>query len=400
MNDPVSLGIPRRSRSILKSYALASFGLSLAAVIATFLLSFYVSDVGARTRGVLAILGAFAVICGVLYVRERRETRQDVVSPRGLTDEDIEARLKSLDEASEFFAGSLKVSDAFRLVISRISGLVAFTSVRLFLVNTERDGLLPAASESSVTGEIPSLNSDIAQQCYADRDFVVDPTAVAVPLKRGADVVGVLEFGLGRDSNVDTYLLDAIGERVAPIVIASASFERTHSNALVDPVTALPNERAFHLVLENQVAECVRKGGARPLAILSFDIKQFDEMCLRYGHSAGDRLLGFVAENAKECLRQMDFLTRGSSDEFLAILPTASHEISTEVIARIRTSMFGRRVRVSDVDAVELECNFGWASFGPDGETPAALLRVARERRSQADLGSGSVVWFPQTYAN
>jgi hypothetical protein len=97
----------------------------------------------------------------------------------------------------------------------------------------------------------------------------------------------------------------------------------------------------------------------------------------------------------------MDFLASGMADEFLAIMPTASKEISHEVVARIQTSILGTKIKVSDVDAVELELNFGWASFGVEGETPSSLIAVARERKEQTrSSAQGSVLWFPHESAH
>lgn len=131
--------------------------------------------------------------------------------------------------------------------------------------------------------------------------------------------------------------------------------------------------------------------------VLSFDIKNFDEISSRFGHAAGDRVLNFVAQAVKDSLRQMDFFARGAPDEFLAIMPTASKEISQEIIARIQVSIFGRKVTVAEVDTVEVELDFGWASFGADGDTPQRLLAAARERKEQSKSSvPGSVLWFPQ----
>lgn len=110
---------------------------------------------------------------------------------------------------------------------------------------------------------------------------------------------------------------------------------------MTDVTTDLPNERAFYLILENQIAEAQRKREDRPLTILAIDIKNFDEVNQKFGHAAGDRILNFVAHGIKDNLRQMDFLARSIGDEFLAILPTATKEVSHEVIARIQTGFFG-----------------------------------------------------------
>ncbi len=48
-------------------------------------------------------------------------------------------------------------------------------------------------------------------------------------------------------------------------MLGSIAYERTQANALTDATTDLPNERAFYLVLENQVAEAQRNRGERPL---------------------------------------------------------------------------------------------------------------------------------------
>src|SRR5207253_4107332 len=111
---------------------------------------------------------------------------------------------------------------------------------------------------------------------------------------------------------------------VAPLVLSSMALERSRANALTDPTTDLPNERAFYLVLENQIAEAQRKQGDRPLTILAIDIKNFEDINRRFGHAAGDRALNFAAQLVKDNLRQMDFLARSTGDEFLVILPTAS----------------------------------------------------------------------------
>jgi diguanylate cyclase (GGDEF)-like protein len=177
-------------------------------------------------------------------------------------------------------------------------------------------------------------------------------------------------------------LLEAIGSRVAPLILSAIEFDRSHHNALTDPTTALPNERAFFLVLENQLAEADRKRSDRPVTILAMDIKGFDDINRRFGYSTGDAILRHVSATIKESLRNMDFFARGLDDEFLAILATASKEISPDVIARVQAAFFGRRYKVDDSHSLELELNFGWAEFGSDGETATDVVKTARRRKA------------------
>ncbi|MBV9241362.1 MAG: GGDEF domain-containing protein [Acidobacteria bacterium] len=407
MKDPIPHGRESRASSASRRYMIAVAAVSLAAIISTFAISVYSSEIGAKARGFVVILIAYVIACVGLYrAHARREPLFDGEENAGSAD--IDAHLKILDEAREFFAGSLKTSDTFRLVVSRIGQIVRFNGVSLLVLDDKREAFVVAQTDGAADekGTKLGLQSGVTGRCYSERDVIVDQPArtAAVPLKRDAEVFGILLLHFAGEDEVsyaDPSVLDAIGERVAPLVLASIARDRSQENALTDATTDLPNERAFHLVLENQVAEAVRKGSSRPLTILSFDINDFDNINSRYGHAAGDRILNFVAQCAKDTLRQMDFFAKGSADEFLAIMPTASKEVSHEIVARIQTALFGRKIKVSEVDSLELELNFGWASFGLDGETPSALIAVARERKEQIRTGaSGSVLWFPQEIAH
>jgi len=404
MNQPFTHGDERRVSYAYRVHASRTFGLSLSAVIASFLLSLYVHDVNAKAIGFSAVLVLFLLGWVGLYFYAQRERRTAPVEAQP-TDDEVDRLLQSLDDAREFFGGSLRMSDTFRLVANRVSALVDATSFTLLVFDDAREALLIAESNDPtlVRGERLSKNSGIVDRCCLERDVAVDEVSgvAAIPLKRDAEVFGVLLLELtrmDRPSKPRTEsLLDAIGVRVGPLVLSTIAHERSHTNALTDGTTELPNERAFHLVLENQVAESIRKGSSRPLTILSFDIKGFDDLNDRFGLAAANRLLNFVAQGSKESLRQMDFLARGLGDEFLVVLPTASKEISHDIIARINAAILHHKIAVSDVETASVELNFGWATFGLDGETPRDLLAAARERRIQGlSTLPGSVLWFSQ----
>ena len=204
--------------------------------------------------------------------------------------------------------------------------------------------------------------------------------------------------------NVDPDLhtiLHAIGERVAPLFLSSISFERSISNALTDAVTNLPNERAFFMVLENQLAESQRFRSERPLTIMTVDIKNFAEANQNFGFAAGDRILDFTAAQLSSQLRKMDFLSRSASDEFLIILPTASEKFADEIVQRIKDRFATEVFAVSETEEIKVWLNFGWATFWQDGETAEQLLQNARVRKQQAKAEEPSkVLWFPKEYVN
>ncbi len=374
----------------------------------------------AKTRGFSAIMAGFLLTCVCLHFWQRR--RASVNLAKGSVPDTTSTEsdgLRALEEANDFFSGSIKAADMLRLISSRIRGLANFRTSALFLMDETRSHLYVAGTDGPDAEKIKDLTCDLNEApvgvCFSRRCVEIGPRAnksidginsiAAIPLLNGIEPFGVLCLYFGRDCDAekrsDLALFEAIGVRVAPLVMSSIALERSLSNALTDGTTDLPNERAFYLFLENQIAESQRNPEDRPLTILAVDMKNFDEINGRFGHAAGDRVLSIASRIIKDNLRQMDLLSRASGDEFLVILPTASKEISHEVIARISTGFFGRRLQISERESVEVELNFGWAAFGSDGETPSGLLAIARQRKEQAKSAEpNKVLWFPHELVN
>lgn len=336
-------------------------------------------------------------------------------------DEDIENKLLALEEASRFFGASLKASDMFRLVTSRINEMIPFASCALFLADENQTNLkiIFVGGENAgilINLEIPSSKGlagkvFIGGKCEIDKQLFLDKVsfpakalagleaAIAAPLYRGSDIFGVLQlFGskkivLGESS---LRLLEAIAERFSPLLLSSLAFEKNLSSALTDSLTHLPNERAFYLVLENQIAESQRYRDNRPLTVLTIDIKHFAEINQKYGHSTGDNILYFAAEVIKNQLRRMDFLARSMSDEFLTVLPTASDETTQEIIERLNNIFDRSPFEISPEEKIIVELNYGTATFWQDGETPHELLKIAHLRKQQnKSSDNAKIIRFP-----
>ncbi len=181
----------------------------------------------------------------------------------------------------------------------------------------------------------------------------------------------------------------------------SFSFEQNISNSMTDALTNLPNERAFYLVLENQIAEAQRFQEERPLTILTLDIQDFADFNRMYGYSTGDSLLAFASRIIGDQLRQMDFLSRSMSDEFWVVLPTASDEITKKIVKRIEAAFTKSAFEISNTEKYYATMNFGSATFLRDGETTNHLLQKALLRKKQSKSGNeSSVIMFPREYVN
>jgi diguanylate cyclase (GGDEF)-like protein len=405
--------------------------LALAVSLAAFVFIFFVANSAFSFRmkvaGVLLVTIAYAIWYLSFFSRHTAEEidlpeeQSERASPEIYFPEDIDTKLQALEEASLFFGASLKASDMFRLVTSRINEMIPFAVCALFLANEDQTKLkiifssgenseiltnLEISSSKGLAGKVfKSGRSDIDKQLILDKiSFPVETmsglkSAIAAPLYRGSDIFGVLQLYGNREiilGESSLRLLDAIAERFSPLLLSSLAFEQNLSSALTDSLTNLPNERAFYLVLENQIAESQRYRDERPLTVLTIDIKNFAEINQKYGHSTGDNILYFAAEVIKNQLRRMDFLARSMSDEFLTVLPTASEEITQEIIERLNNIFNTSPFEISPDNKIIVQLNYGTATFWQDGETPHDLLKIAHLRKQKQKTSDNSkIIQFP-----
>lgn len=407
----------------------------IVAGLAAIFIAFAVASSGAGRFTAFALTAFAAAVFVIISAAGRtasavkhQETEADaaIENVDGPTGSSIEERLIALDEANEVFGSSLNASDMFRLVSSRVGELFPFAAAVL-AVPGETEGSLrfvhsdgvnaealrdvevgtteSLAGRSFGTGKIVAETGELSDAKIIGEERVAGfVSAVAIPLVYGDRAFGVFQLFLAeplRRDDDSLRLMEAIGEHVTPIFRSSLAFERTLSSALTDVLTGLPNERAFYMVLENQLAESLRNRDERPLTILSIDIRDFGAVNSMLGHAVGDQMLEFAGSRIGEQLRKMDFLARTVNDEFSVILPTANEKTAFEIVDRIRAAFEQNEFDLSDGESVVIALNIGWATFWKDGETVEQLIRAAHQRKRQAKSEEpADVLWFPKEYVN
>jgi two-component system cell cycle response regulator len=147
-----------------------------------------------------------------------------------------------------------------------------------------------------------------------------------------------------------------------------------------DPLTALPNRRAFDEDLAREAARAARSGA--PLAVVVLDIDRFKAVNDTHGHAAGDAVLQAVATRAAGAIRAGDLLARLGGEEFGILLPGADLARAVDAAERIRAALAALPVEAAG-RALPITASFGCAALAP-GEPPHALVARADARLYEA----------------
>lgn len=87
--------------------------------------------------------------------------------------------------------------------------------------------------------------------------------------------------------------------------------------SLTDPLTGLPNRRAFEMRFPQAQGLAERQ---HAVALILLDIDSFKGVNDRYGHGVGDQVLLALAQSLKELTRRADLAARFAGDEFVVLL--------------------------------------------------------------------------------
>lgn len=149
--------------------------------------------------------------------------------------------------------------------------------------------------------------------------------------------------------------------------------ERTRL-ALEDPLTGLPNRRAFMNTLKTSIARARRRHSS--VALLMVDLDGFKPLNDTYGHDVGDRVLRLVAEKLNHAIRADDFVCRIGGDEFGVIVdscdtPAIAEQVASRVIAEVSAPF-----RLSDHE-IRLGASVGIGFYPADADTEEGLMKIA-----------------------
>lgn len=165
--------------------------------------------------------------------------------------------------------------------------------------------------------------------------------------------------------------------------------------ALTDPVTRTANARGLRARAARELERARRYG--RPLSLLYLDIDDFTAVNDRFGHEAGDRVLGDVGHALRCTVRTVDIVARLGGDEFAVLMPETASAVAGVAAERSRSEI----TRLTTPDGQAVRCSMGVATFAQPPDCVTELMQAAdelmyaakaggKDRIEKADLGSRS----------
>lgn len=147
-----------------------------------------------------------------------------------------------------------------------------------------------------------------------------------------------------------------------------------YAQAHTDPLTGLPNRRAFEISLEEKLE--IAKVQNQLVTLVYIDLDGFKGVNDRFGHDVGDFLLQQISRRIESCLRTTDRGARLGGDEFGIILSNLTDAAQVHpIIERLRTILL-KPVMQGNIE-LPFGASIGYATFPVQAHDSASLIQVA-----------------------
>jgi len=139
----------------------------------------------------------------------------------------------------------------------------------------------------------------------------------------------------------------------------------------IDPLTGLPNRRAFFEEADGVLSNCSRH--ARPATLAYLDLDNFKNANDQLGHQHGDAVLREVAGVFARSLRGSDVTGRIGGDEFVVLLPETTTETARIALEKVRASLNGHPL----LAAAGVTVSIGAITYEPAPDDLDEMMRAA-----------------------
>jgi diguanylate cyclase (GGDEF)-like protein len=308
--------------------------------------------VAAAGAGFGALSAGAAALRMLRFMRNRLESLeaqvrdQDLeadVQLRSLTTLSSDLRLDEVLEQVMVCASEVVVGAKFALLVAEAQGMRA-----------KRSEDIPAATTRCLEEWAHSIREHLESSPIVMDDLSTHPllssltthgaqpigSMCAAPLIFGGRLLGVL-IALARGSAVffphDVRVLATFAGHAAIALANARLVGELERQAAEDPLTGLPNRRAFELACLTEIDRAAREDTSVVLAML--DVDHFKRINDTHGHRYGDNVLAMVARCLRGAVRGHDTVARVGGEEFAVLLPASALEDGAAVVERARAAV-------------------------------------------------------------
>ena len=158
-----------------------------------------------------------------------------------------------------------------------------------------------------------------------------------------------------------------------------------------DPVSGLPNRRAFSAILGERLEGWNKGMGIRPM-LACLDLDRFKNVNDTLGHEAGDRLVVAVADRLRAALDGDAVLARLGGDEFAVIAPCDDADAPQRLADQL-TALFADPFDITG-HHVGITASIGITIAGQGNNSPVMMARYADIALYEAKANRGSTQIF------
>ena len=121
---------------------------------------------------------------------------------------------------------------------------------------------------------------------------------------------------------------------------------QSQKQALSDPLTNLPNRRAFEICLKSAIEETGKTGS--PLSVAFCDIDFFKRINDTHGHATGDRVIHHVGEILHRTASANVHVARHGGEEFVILFEKKTMSEAIEILEGLRAKLSARELIAKD----------------------------------------------------
>ena len=367
----------------------------------------------AAAWGALAVL--LIALAAILRVRRGRGSDRRVEAAVAELNVRMEAMVREFSFALEHareegrrsrfiggLAGSIDLDEVLARALEAAGSLPGVDAAHITVRNSEGDpvsatvGLSPEeAARRPIAGppdgrdaRAVSVSYHYAEDELSGASFIYGGVAVPVPSEH--DEIGSLAIFTRSPSH--RFQDDAVREledlarRAGPSIENARLFREARELADFDALTKLHNGRFFHRTLARECARARRYD--RRLALIVFDLDDFQAVNARIGHVPGDSVLAEIGDRLRDVVRSADIACRVGGDEFAVILPESGVAGASMLTKRLQLTISGRPI-VADGS---LEISAGVTELRPDDDAHSFFERAVGALYAAKGQGKGRVI--------